>query len=107
MIQSRSLHVIGNTYIKDIVLDGVAIPSASRRLGVTDFNGFLSVDLQPGMDPAKAKRLTDIMWQAVQDPKVKQGLHDLYLLPDATRDPKKIAKFYQDYKLKAQQFLGK
>jgi len=107
MVQAGKLRIIGNTYTEDITVGGIAIPSASRRLGVTGFHGFLSIDLRPGMDPARAQRLRKIMWQAVQDPKVKQGLHDLYLLPDATNNPKKIANFYSSYKVKAQQFLSK
>lgn len=107
MVNAGKLHIVGTTCAQDMVLDGINIPSASRRLGVTSFNGFLSVDLQPSMDPARAARLTKIMWQAMQDPVVKKGMHDLFLLPDATNNPNTIKEFYKNYQIKATKFLEK
>jgi len=107
MVKTGKIHIIGNTYKNDITVDDIFIPSANRQLGITQFTGFLSLDLQPQMRPERAERLKKILWDAVRDPQTAEGLRNLYLLPDATNDVKAINNYYDNYRIKVKQFLAK
>lgn len=107
MVKSGKLRIVGNTYKNDVTVDGIFIPAANRQLGISQFNGFLSIDLQPGMNPERAARLKRLMWDAVRDPVVAEGLHNLYLLPDASNDSVYINNYYDNLRSRVRQFLAK
>ena len=107
LVKTGKIHIIGNTYKTDITVDDIFIPSANKQLGISQFNGFLSLDLQPQMKQDRAEKIKKLLWDAVQDPQVTEGLKNLYLLSDATNDAKVINNYYDNYRFKVKLFLSK
>jgi tripartite-type tricarboxylate transporter receptor subunit TctC len=86
------LNIVGSTYRKDIVIDGISIPSLSRRLGVEQLNGFTVIATRPGMERSKQDRLKDGLWKATTDAKTRERLKDLFFLDDASDDMLELKK---------------
>lgn len=86
MHKTGKLNIVGSTYTKDIVVDGIKIPSLSTRLNVPQFNGFTIIAIRPGMDIDKQTKLKDGLWKAVHDPKTRERLKDLFFLADESDD---------------------
>jgi tripartite-type tricarboxylate transporter receptor subunit TctC len=96
MTKSDKLHIIGSTYSKDIVVEGIKIPSISARLNIPQFNGFTIIATRPGMDSARQTKLKDGLWKAVQDPKTREKLKDLFFLSDESDDMVSLNKQIQE-----------
>lgn len=107
LVKAGKLHIIGNTYNRDLVLDGIDIPAVNKKLGVTQFNGFLAIDLQPGMEPNKAARLKKLLWDAIKDPATAELIKNLYVQPDASIDKAHILSTYENYRKSLKKFLNK
>jgi tripartite-type tricarboxylate transporter receptor subunit TctC len=107
LVKTGKLHIVGNTYNQDVTVDGIFIPAANKKLGISQFNGFLSLEIQPGISVERSDKLQKLLWEAVKDPIVSQGLKNLYLLPDATNDTKYINSYYKTQRTKVKNFLTK
>jgi tripartite-type tricarboxylate transporter receptor subunit TctC len=107
MAKAGKLYIIGNTHNQDVTIDDIVIPTVNKKLGISQFNGFLSLDLQPNMNPDRAEKLKKLLWAAVKDPVVENGLKNLYLLPDATNNKEWIEQYYKNYRIRVEKFNKK
>lgn len=96
MHKTGKLNIVGSTYAKDIVVDGIKIPSLSSKLGVAQLNGFTIIAVRPGMDAERQAKLKDGLWRAVRDPKTRERLKDLFFLPDESDDMNALNKLITD-----------
>lgn len=90
LTKAGRITLIGSTYHEDIVLDGVAIPSTSRRIKLHQLNGSTEIAARPGMDPARLEKLRQGLWAAVKDPDTQEKLRSIFIMPDATIDQRWI-----------------
>jgi tripartite-type tricarboxylate transporter receptor subunit TctC len=106
-VNAGKLRIIGSSYKNDLVMNDMHIPAANKQLGIELFNGFIGIAIQPNMDPARAEKIKKLLWSAMNDPIVVEGLKNLYLLPDASNDQVAILKFYENSRTTLKQFLKK
>jgi len=104
-VKAGKLHIVGSSYKKDVTVDGIHIPAANKQLGIAQFSGFMSIDIQPGMDTARSIKIKKLMWNAVTDPIVIEGIKNLYLLPDASNDQTAILQHYETLRTDFTYFL--
>lgn len=91
LAKAGRITLIGSTYHEDVNIDGIAIPSVTKRTRVPQLNGSTSIAVRPGMDPARVERLRQGLWAAMRDPETQTVLRSLFIMPDATTDQRWIA----------------
>lgn len=96
LAKAGKITIIGSTYHDDIVIDGVSIPSVSKRTKMNQLNGATEIAARPGMDPARLEKLRQGLWAAVRDPDTQEKLRSVFVMPDATIDQRRITKFIQE-----------
>jgi tripartite-type tricarboxylate transporter receptor subunit TctC len=97
MVKTGKLHIVGSSYNRDIVLDGINIPSITRQLGVSGFNGFCGFAGKPDAPKLNAK-LKKLIWDSLQDPTVQESMKKMNLLPPASNDQEYINNLLNDYR---------
>lgn len=90
LAKAGRITLIGSTYTEDVNIDGISIPSVSRRVRVHQLNGSTSIAARPGMEPARLERLRQGLWSATRDPDTQTLLRNLFIMPDATIDQRWI-----------------
>lgn len=103
MVKSGKLHVVGSSYNKDLVIDGISIPSVSKRLGVTQFNGFVSFAGKPDA-PKRNAKLKQLIWNALQDPIVQESIKKTNLMPPSSDNREYIYNLFSDYRIKVARY---
>lgn len=103
MVKSGKLHVVGSSYNKDLVIDGINIPSVSKRLGVTQFNGFVGFAGKPDA-PKRNAKLKQLIWNALQDPIVQETIKKTNLMPPASDNQAYIYNLFSDYRIKVARY---
>ena len=90
LAKAGRITLIGSTYTEDVNIDGISIPSVSRRVRVHQLNGSTSIAARPGMESARLERLRQGLWSATRDPDTQTLLRNLFIMPDATIDQRWI-----------------
>jgi tripartite-type tricarboxylate transporter receptor subunit TctC len=106
LVQERKLRIVGSTYHDDIVLDGKKIPSVSRVLKIPQFTGFNGFAFRPAADPTWTAKTSEELWQAVNDPAVKESLSRSGMIPDSMNDPNMIRQRIDNQRKKATSYLA-
>jgi len=107
MQKADKINIIGSSYKNDVIIEGVTIPSVSKKTGVAQFNGFVSIATKPNLSSEKIAILKQGLWQALQDNETKDKLRKLYILPDSSNDQKWMTQHFQDMKAQAKLYSGK
>jgi tripartite-type tricarboxylate transporter receptor subunit TctC len=97
MVKTGKLHIIGSSYNQDMVLDGINVPSITKQLGVSGFNGFCGFAGKPDAPRLNAK-LKKLIWESLQDPAVQESMKKMNLLPPASNDQDYINNLLNDYR---------
>jgi len=96
MIKENRLKIVGTAYHRDLILDGIVMPSVSHALGIVQFNGFVTLDLNITLPKSEREQLKKDLWQAV---KMSQPvLESISMIPDMTNDSDKIQKRFDQYR---------
>lgn len=90
LAKAGKITLVGSTYHNDISIDGVPIPSVSKRVKLHQFNGSTEIAARPGMDPARLEKLRQGLWAAVKDSETQEKLRSIFIMPDATIDQRWI-----------------
>jgi tripartite-type tricarboxylate transporter receptor subunit TctC len=105
--KSGKINIVGSSYKSDVIIDGVDISSVSKRTGVPQFDGFISIATKPNLSPEKMEILKQGLWQALQDNETKDKLKKLHLLSDSSNDQKWMLQHFQYTREQAKIYLAK
>lgn len=96
MVKENRLKIVGTAYHDDLIVDNIAMPSVSRAIGIPQYNGFVTVDLNPDLSTQEKEQLKKDLWQAV---KMSQPvLQTLNIQNDMSNDPVQIQKQFEKYR---------
>lgn len=73
-IEAGTLRVLAHTNVDTMTIGGVQVAPAQRLLGVEQFNGFISISLPAGIDPALNSELRKNIMAAINHPVVKERI---------------------------------
>ena len=95
MVKEKRLKIIGTTYNRELNIEGIVMPSVSQTLGVTQYNGFMTLDLNPSLSLTEKTQLKKDLWTAVK--MTRPILESMNLLPDMTNDTTQIQQRFNEY----------
>jgi tripartite-type tricarboxylate transporter receptor subunit TctC len=96
MVKENRLRIVGTAYHRDLIIDGIVMPSVSRALGITQYNGFVTLDLNITLPKSEREQLKKDLWQAV---KMSQPtLESINIIPDMSNDSDLIQKRFDQYR---------
>lgn len=98
MVKSGKLHIVGSSYHEDLVIDGISIPSVSKRLKVTQFNGFIAFAGQPTATPERTAKIRKLIWDALQDPITQDSIKKTNIVFNPTVSQTSIYKLFNSYR---------
>jgi tripartite-type tricarboxylate transporter receptor subunit TctC len=104
MVKAGRLHIIGSSYHEDVVIDGIKIPSVSKKLNIPQFDGFVGYAARPNVDPERTAKLKKLIWDALQDPQTQEVIRRTNLLANPTQNQKEITKMYNNYRKRVAQY---
>jgi tripartite-type tricarboxylate transporter receptor subunit TctC len=104
MVKSGKLHIIGSSYHEDLVVDGIKIPSVSKRLNIPQFNGFIAYASQPSADLERTAKLRKLIWDALQDPIAQEIISKTNIIEKPTISQRSIYQLYNNYRIKVAQY---
>jgi len=98
MVKSGKLRILGSSYPDDLLVDDINIPSVSKRLKVTQFNGFVAFAAQPTAAPEKIAKLKKLIWDALQDPVALSTINKTNIVLRPTINQNNIYQMYSNYR---------
>lgn len=90
LVKAGKIHIVGSTYHKDLVLDGITLPSVVKHTGAPGFNSFVGLAVKPGLDPAKSAYLKRELWRAVNTADMRAIVESSGGIADSTNNPQQI-----------------
>jgi tripartite-type tricarboxylate transporter receptor subunit TctC len=97
LVAEGKLHVVGSSHHRDLVVDGISIPSVSRRLNIPQFDGFVGFAVQPSASIEHREKLRSLIWNALQDPSTLESIRRTKLILDMSKDSQDIDRRLDQY----------
>jgi tripartite-type tricarboxylate transporter receptor subunit TctC len=98
MVKSGKLRIIGSSYPEDLIIDDINIPSVSKRLRVTQFNGFVAYATQSSASPEQVAKLKKLIWDALQDPVAQASINKTNIVFRPTVNQNEIYQKFNHYR---------
>lgn len=96
MLKDNRVKVVGTAYSTDLTIEGFYFPSVSRALGIPQYNGFVTVDLNPNLSVPEKEQLRKDLWEAVR--MSQSVLQSQFMINDMTTDPAQIKRRFDEYR---------
>jgi tripartite-type tricarboxylate transporter receptor subunit TctC len=96
-VSEGKLHIVGSSHHRDLVVDGISIPSVSRRLSIPQFDAFVGFAVQPTASVEHREKLRSWIWQALQDPATQESIRRTKLILDISKDSQDIDRRLEQY----------
>ena len=97
LVAEGKLHIVGSSHHRDLVVDGISIPSVSRRLSIPQFDAFVGFAVQPTASVEHREKLRSWIWQALQDPATQESIRRTKLILDISKDSQDIDRRLEQY----------
>lgn len=93
--KSGQVKLLGNSTNQDLVINGMTVPSVSKKLNVPQMTSGFFLSAKPNANPAFLKEFETDIKKILGDPKVKERILQIHVYGDPIMGHENVSKFIQ------------